>query len=62
MSRGKPCSEQLSSKYVVLNMKDYTIDGIDCRNYGGLEGLPSLRKLFSQLLEVNEIMLLWWNI
>ena len=54
MSRGKPCSEQLDLSMSILNMKDYTIDGIDCRNYGGLEGLPSLRKLFSQLLEVNE--------
>lgn len=54
MSRGKPCKEQLDLSMSILNMKDYSVDGIDCRNYGGLEGLPSLRKLFAQLLEVNE--------
>lgn len=54
MSRGKPCKEQLDLSMSILDMKDYSIDGIDCRNYGGLEGLPSLRKLFAQLLEVNE--------
>ncbi len=54
MSRGKPCKEQLDLSMSILDMKDYSVDGIDCRNYGGLEGLPSLRKLFAQLLEVNE--------
>ena len=54
MSRGKPCKEQLDLSMSILDMKDYSVDGIDCRNYGVLEGLPSLRKLFAQLLEVNE--------
>lgn len=54
MSRGKPCKEQLDLSMSILDMKDYSVDDIDCRNYGGLEGLPSLRKLFAQLLEVNE--------
>ena len=54
MSRGKPCSEQLDLSMSILDMKQDSIDNIDCRNYGVLEGLPSMRKLFAQLLEVNE--------
>ena len=53
-SRGKPCSEQLDLSMSILDIKQYSIDNIDCRNYGVLEGLPSIRKLFAQLLEVNE--------
>ena len=54
MSRGKPCSEQLDLSMPILDVKQHSIDNIDCRNYGILEGLPSIRKLFAQLLEVNE--------
>ena len=54
MSLGKPCSEQLDLSMSILDIKQYSIDNIDCRNYGVLEGLPSIRKLFAQLLEVNE--------
>lgn len=54
MSRGKPASTQLDLSLELLDEKDYLIDGIDCRNYGGLEGLPSMRKFFGELLEVNE--------
>ena len=54
MSRGKPCSEQLDLSMPILDVKQHSIDNIDCRNYGVLEGLPSIRKLFAQLLEVNE--------
>lgn len=54
MSRGKPASTQLDLSLGLLNQTDYMIDGIDCRNYGGLEGLPSMRKFFGELLEVNE--------
>lgn len=53
MSRGKPCSEQLDLSMPLLEIKNYSIDNIDCRNYGGLEGLPAMRKLFAELLEVN---------
>src|SRR5699024_3833913 len=28
-------------------------DGVDCRNYGGLEGLNALREFFAKLLEVD---------
>ena len=54
MARGKPGKEQLD---LVTDMMDilhsgsnYECDGIDVRNYGNLEGLPSCRKLFAELL------------
>ncbi len=30
-----------------------TQDGIDCRNYGGLDGIPEAKRLFAQYLEVE---------
>lgn len=64
MTRGKPCSEQLDlSKGLntVLGENDcHTADGIDCRNYGGLEGIKEARQLFADLLafDVDELMVL----
>lgn len=54
MSRGKPASNQLDLSLGLLKQEDYQIDEIDCRNYGGLEGLPAMRKFFGELLDVNE--------
>jgi DNA-binding transcriptional MocR family regulator len=57
MTRGKPGPEQLDLALDMLNCVDsdhyLTADGVDCRNYGGLEGLPEARKLFSEYLEVE---------
>ncbi|HWS30829.1 MAG TPA: aminotransferase class I/II-fold pyridoxal phosphate-dependent enzyme [Clostridia bacterium] len=56
MSRGKPGSDQLdlSDDLLSLPVKGETkIDGMDARNYGTLEGLPSCRKLFADILGVN---------
>ena len=56
MSRGKPCSEQLdlsSGLLESLNRNYQAEDGTDCRNYGGLGGLPEARRLFAELLEVQ---------
>ena len=54
MARGKPGKEQLdlvTDMMDILNSdSDYLYDGIDVRNYGNLEGLPSCRKLFAELL------------
>lgn len=55
MSRGKPGHEQLELSYDVLkvfNGGDTCISdsGIDCRNYGVLDGIPECKKLFSELL------------
>ncbi|HBL37343.1 MAG TPA: aminotransferase [Firmicutes bacterium] len=56
MSRGKPCPEQLDLSAGLLEGLDgvfQAADGTDCRNYGGLEGLPEARHLFAELLEVE---------
>ena len=37
----------------LLNCHEYLSNGVDCRNYGGLEGLMDLRKFFAELLSVN---------
>lgn len=58
MARGKPGSDQMD---ISVNLFDYlskecgfkNIDGIDCRNYGGLDGLRELKNLFSQLMTVE---------
>ena len=53
MSRGKPCSEQMDLSLGMLECKEYKMDGIDCRNYGGVDGLPSAKALFAEFLEVT---------
>jgi aspartate/methionine/tyrosine aminotransferase len=56
ITRGKPCSEQLDLALEMLdcvNSKDYrSEDGTDSRNYGGLDGIPEAKRLFSPYLEV----------
>jgi DNA-binding transcriptional MocR family regulator len=57
MTRGKPSPEQLDLSLGMLTCVDgdsyRTASGIDCRNYGGVEGIPEARALFSQYLEVE---------
>lgn len=53
MSRGKPDAAQLNLSNAMLEIADYQMDGVDCRNYGVLEGLPSCRKLFADLMGVR---------
>ncbi len=52
LTRGKPSAEQLAlSDALDGNLHgDYTLDNTDLRNYGGLEGLPSTRKLGAEIL------------
>lgn len=56
MTRGKPSSEQLdlaNPLITLLGAADYkSADGTDTRNYGGLDGLPELKAIFAELLEV----------
>lgn len=56
MTRGKPCSAQLDLSLPLLELpgrSDYrTADGVDCRNYGGMEGILEARALFAQYLEL----------
>ncbi len=56
ITRGKPSAEQLdlsADLLGILKPSDFrSLDGTDCRNYGGLEGLPEVRSLFGELMEV----------
>lgn len=55
MTRGKPCPEQLDLSEGLLNVlgpDDFrAADGTDCRNYGGVDGLPELKRLFADFLD-----------
>ena len=57
MSRGKPGKAQLdqvSDILTVLSSADACqVDGMDARNYGGLEGLPCARRYFADVLGVK---------
>jgi DNA-binding transcriptional MocR family regulator len=56
MTRGKPSADQLSLSNELLTLPGKetfrAADGVDCRNYGGLYGLPELREIFAPLLNV----------
>ena len=54
MSRGKPGKEQLDLSTELMKEIDYIDSGIDTRNYGLLDGIPSCKKLFAELLGVDE--------
>ena len=57
MTRGKPCTAQLDLALGMLEGdtgKAYlTKEGLDCRNYGGLDGIPAAKTLFSEYVEVE---------
>ncbi len=57
ITRGKPCPEQLdlsSGMLDTINSRNYlTADAVDCRNYGGLDGIPEVKELFARYLEVT---------
>ncbi len=54
MSRGVPGTEQLDMCEGMLTVlqtnEDCLCDGVDTRNYGGLDGLPGAKKLFADIL------------
>lgn len=59
MSRGKPGSDNLDLSNDMLSLvspgTDFTLEtGADARNYGGLDGIKSAKKLFSEILEMPE--------
>ena len=59
MSRGKPSPEQTNLSLGLLDAiksNDSLISdsGIDCKNYGTLDGLPEMKKIFSEILEIDE--------
>lgn len=53
MSRGKPGKDQLDLSSEMNDIKDYVSDGFDVRNYGLMDGIPSCKKLFADLMGVE---------
>lgn len=58
MSRGKPGAEQLNLsadmlKCVLTPEECCSENGVDCRNYGVLDGIPECKRLFADVLEVS---------
>lgn len=62
MSRGKPGSDQLdisNDMFNVFNDGNFKTEaGFDVRNYGLLQGIPECQKLFAELLEVKQEMVI----
>ncbi len=59
LSRGKPNSDQLDISLPLLSEarpreKCFSINGVDCRNYGVLDGIPEMKKLFADMLGIKE--------
>lgn len=55
LTRGKPAAAQLdlSDELLTLPRGHQDADGVDTRNYGGLEGIRELRAMFAELLGVE---------
>lgn len=57
MSRGKPAPVQLDltkDMMTILGTDDYkTEGGMDCRNYGVLDGIPEAKAMFAEMLDVK---------
>lgn len=58
MSRGKPAASQLDMEMDFMNVLNAdsilkTEAGVDCRNYGIMDGIPEVRKLIGDVLGVS---------
>ena len=55
ITRGKPSPTQLdlANNLLDLPLDSYLADGVDSRNYGGMDGLPEMKKLFAEILELD---------
>ena len=63
MSRGKPAAAQLNLSNGMMDILNSTSDmvcesGVDCRNYGVMDGIPEARKLLADMSEVPEMNIL----
>ena len=59
LSRGKPNSEQLDISQGLLDVPMVkenckSRSGLDCRNYGVVDGLPEMKSFFAELLGLDE--------
>ncbi len=59
MSRGKPSAEQLDLAMGLLNALDKESvmaaeNGLDVRNYGGLDGIPEAKRLLAGMMDAKE--------
>lgn len=67
MSRGKPCPQQMDLAMGMMDVfhssADLTSeDGIDCRNYGVLDGLPEAKRLMASMMNCKaERMIIYGN-
>lgn len=54
MTRGKPSPAQLDLSNALMQIDHYQSSGnTDCRNYGGLDGLPEMKALFAEILDIS---------
>lgn len=58
MSRGKPAATQLDAEMDIMDVltssSDYNTDaGMDCRNYGIVDGIPEAKKLMAEMMGVS---------
>ncbi|MBQ4118909.1 MAG: aminotransferase class I/II-fold pyridoxal phosphate-dependent enzyme [Clostridia bacterium] len=63
MSRGKPGPTQLDIASDVFNAKTNNMiykaeNGFDCRNYGVLDGIPEAKRLFAEILGVDDSLII----
>ncbi|MCQ2409192.1 MAG: aminotransferase class I/II-fold pyridoxal phosphate-dependent enzyme [Clostridia bacterium] len=57
MSRGRPAKNQLDLAMPMLENAgkyNYILESGDARNYGPLGGIPQMKKIFAEMLDVNE--------
>ena len=57
MSRGKPSADQLNLSMGMMDVLNSGVelsceDGVDCRNYGGLDGIGEAKQLLADMMEV----------
>lgn len=58
MSRGKPAASQLDMEMDIMDVlnssSDYKTEaGMDCRNYGVLDGIPEAKRMMAQMMGVS---------
>ena len=63
MSRGKPCTDQLDLSEplladIVTNEDCYGEGGVDLRNYGVLDGITEMKRIFADLMGVTPDMVI----